>query len=90
MTDLGESVSSFFWLAAVTRLRLWVDADHDGRSQSAELKPLSWGDVQAVDLDYVVTNRRDRHGNQLRWVSHVQFNQGLRHAAVDVLFLREN
>ncbi len=75
--------------AVFARLRLWIDANHDGRSQRAEMSSLDSEGVQALDLEPVVSHRRDRHGNQLRWAGHVRFAQGRRLAAVDVLFLME-
>lgn len=68
-------------------LRLWRDSNHDGVSQPAELQLLSWSRIRAIALDYVLSRRRDRHGNQLRWASRVQFDHGWRLAAVDVLFV---
>lgn len=75
--------------AVFARLRLWIDANHDGRSQRAEMSSLDAEGVVALDLDPVVSHRRDRYGNQLRWAGHVRFAQGRRLAAVDVLFLMD-
>jgi len=73
--------------AVYARLRLWTDANHDGRSQRTEIQSLDSEGILAIDLDPMVSNRRDRHGNQLRWASDVRFTQGRRLAAVDVLLL---
>jgi hypothetical protein len=48
-------------------LRLWQDVNHDGVSQTAELKTLSELEVRAIDLDYRESRRRDRHGNSFRY-----------------------
>jgi hypothetical protein len=68
-------------------LRLWTDANQDGRSQPAEAVGLAAEGIEAIDLEPVVSNRRDRHGNRLRWTSHVHFARGRRLAAADVIFL---
>lgn len=53
-------------------LRLWTDENHDGVSQPAELRDLAGAGIEILELDYVVSNRRDRHGNLLRYKSRVQ------------------
>jgi hypothetical protein len=68
-------------------LRLWTDADHDGRSQTSEIAGLAAEGIEAIELEPVVSNRRDRYGNELRWTSHVHFARGRRLAAADVIFL---
>ena len=79
------------WISAADSvyadLRLWIDADHDGVSQSAELLPLPEQGVLGIGLAYVESRRRDRHGNQLTWASRVRFEHGEPLAAVDVSFL---
>ncbi|HEX2253000.1 MAG TPA: hypothetical protein VHQ65_07020 [Thermoanaerobaculia bacterium] len=79
-------VSADDHLAAL--LRLWLDENHDGISQPSELFTLEEQGVEAISLEPVVSNRRDRHGNRLRWVSHVRFSAGgKRLAAADVILL---
>lgn len=68
-------------------LRLWHDLDHDGHSQPHELTSLSDEGIVAIDLALVRSSRRDRHGNELRWVSRVHFEHGSRLAAADVILL---
>jgi len=70
-------------------LLLWVDKNHDGVSQESELASLSEHGIRAIELDYVTSERHDRHGNRFRWTSIVHFEQHKRFAAVDVIFLRE-
>lgn len=48
-------------------LRLWEDANHDGISQAEELSWLADSDITALGLEYDVTNKEDRAGNQLRF-----------------------
>lgn len=68
-------------------LALWVDSNHDGLSQSAELTDLWSAEVEAIGLDYVVSERRDRFGNLLRYKTLVRM-QNRTVEAVDVLFVQ--
>ncbi len=70
-------------------LLLWRDSNHDGVSQPTEIKPLSWSQIRAIDLDYILSRRRDQHGNQLRWASRIQFARGWKLGAADVIFAAE-
>lgn len=49
------------------RLRLWTDRNHDGRSTADELTALTDAGVEAIDLDYRTSGKRDRHGNLFRY-----------------------
>lgn len=69
-------------------LRLWIDADHDGVSQSHELVPLDAARVHEVDLAFVESRRRDRHGNELRYAGRVRLERGTTRS-VDVFLLKE-
>jgi hypothetical protein len=72
--------------AVYDRLRLWFDWNHNGRSDRGELLRLAQFRIRAIGLEPVTAQRRDRHGNLLRWASWVEFDQGRRLAAVDVIF----
>lgn len=50
-------------------LRLWIDLDHDGVSEPAEILSLAEAGVTRIDLRYLTTRLRDRHGNYLRYIS---------------------
>lgn len=67
-------------------LRLWIDEDHDGISQPHELVPLA-GRVDAIGLDVVRSERRDRFGNLLRWSAHVEMGRRRPLAASDVILI---
>jgi len=79
------------WIAAddaiYPHLRLWLDRNHDGISQPVELSGLAaWG-VEGIALGVVESRRRDRHGNELRWASHL-LAEGRRGLSVaDVIFV---
>lgn len=68
-------------------LRIWVDSDHDGVSQPFELTSLESCEIRAISVQYVETQRQDRHGNWFRWSSMVDFERGKRLAATDVYFV---
>jgi hypothetical protein len=70
-------------------LRLWLDRDHDGLSQAAELVGLAAAGVVAIELDYQASHRRDRHGNQFRYAARVWYASGARRLATDVFLLLE-
>lgn len=76
--------------AIFSSLRLWIDVNHDGRSQASEITALALEGIQKIELRTIESGRRDRYGNQLRWVSHVHFAYpGRRLAAADVILLAE-
>jgi hypothetical protein len=62
-------------------LRLWVDANHDGVSQSEELHTLPELGIYSISLDYQLSERKDQYGNLFRYRARV--NQGL-HGPNDV------
>lgn len=67
-------------------LRLWVDQNHDGRSQRRELLSLKSAGVESLGLRYHESRRGDEHGNQFRFFSRVRMDDhGLRFMA-DVFF----
>ena len=66
-------------------LRLWFDANHNGRSEPQELDTLETHGIVSIDLHYKSSRRRDPHGNELRYRSRVDRN-GPPTVAVDVFF----
>lgn len=67
-------------------LRLWLDRDHDGVSQPAELLTLVDAGVRSIDLDFTESRRRDPHGNELRYSGRVRLAGGVTRS-VDVFLL---
>ncbi len=57
--------------AVFSRLHLWQDRNHNGRSESDELLPLSALGVTGISLDYKESRWVDIHGNQFRYRSRV-------------------
>jgi hypothetical protein len=53
--------------AVYSRLRVWVDGNHDGVSQAQELLTLVQARVDAISVDYRVDNRKDRWGNLFKY-----------------------
>jgi hypothetical protein len=62
--------------AVFSRLRLWIDANHDGVSQPGELVTLAAAGVVSIDLTYRTTGRRDGHGNYYRYRGLVHLASG--------------
>jgi hypothetical protein len=58
------------------RLRLWIDANHDGVSQPEELHGLEEMGVFNIGLDYSLSMRTDEFGNVFRY--RAKINQGIR------------
>lgn len=54
--------------AAFGSLRIWTDLNHDGFSQPEELKTLAQAGIRRLGLDYRESRRRDRYGNELRFL----------------------
>lgn len=67
------------WISAADavfgRLRLWIDSSHDGYSDATELHTLPSLGVSAISLRAVRSRRRDRHGNEVRYVSLVRLGR---------------
>ena len=62
--------------AVYSRLRLWIDENHDGISQLNELHILPELGIYALSLDYGQSRRRDEFGNLFRFKARV--NPGTR------------
>ncbi len=76
-----------------SRLRLWVDANHDGISQPGELHTLPEMGVFSISLNYSLSTRTDEFGNVFRYKAKI--NQGLNgnsdvgKKAYDVFFVNQ-
>lgn len=70
-------------------LQVWVDANHDGVSSAGELTSLASNGVVSIDLHAKESRRKDRYGNELRYRSRVQRDDGPASDAIDVFFKRQ-
>ncbi len=70
--------------AVFRRLRVWVDANHDGVSQPGELLTLAQAGIASIELSYQPVRRRDRFGNYFRYRAIVHLRSGGQTTAWDV------
>jgi hypothetical protein len=66
-------------------LLLWTDRNHDGVSQREELQPIAASEIEGIELAHHEINRRDAHGNRLRYAGAVHIARGAR-ICYDVFF----
>jgi hypothetical protein len=73
-------------------LRLWKDINHNGVSETNELKTLAAVGVLSIDIEYQYSRKKDRFGNELRYRSRVLVRgdrRPERRVAYDVFFTLE-
>ncbi len=70
-------------------LQLWIDENHNGFSEAAELFGLGELGLAYLDLDYKKAERRDRFGNTFRYKSKVGTESNRVIIAWDVFFVHE-
>jgi hypothetical protein len=77
--------------AVFSKLRVWIDANHDGISQPTELHRLDELGIVRIDLQYRDSRRRDRFGNLVRNWSKATIINGKHEEQIDtcdVIFVK--
>lgn len=69
-----------------SRLRLWVDSNHDGESQPAEILRLEDEGIEWLSLSHQAVDRADRYGNRFLFRGRFGQAQGLTKSLWDVQF----
>ncbi len=67
-------ISSQDWI--YENLRVWIDQNHDGVSQEAELHPLGSLGISAIRLQYELSKVQDTNGNLFRYQSVIRDASG--------------
>ena len=66
--------------------RIWQDIDHNGISNSTELRLLDQVGIRAIDLKYTESTGRDAQGNSHKQLGSIQWQDGKTGLASDVWF----
>ncbi|TGG91134.1 hypothetical protein E4656_17240 [Natronospirillum operosum] len=72
-----------------SELRVWVDLDQDGVSDSGELFTLAELGIASISLEYSTSNHTDEHGNEFRQWGHFTTVDGIQRDAVDIWFHKD-
>ena len=62
--------------AVFSKLRVWVDKNHNGISEPGELFTMKDVGIQSISLHYSESHWTDVYGNQFRYRSKITFNSG--------------
>ena len=60
--------------AVFSRLRLWIDENHDGSCQPNELHGLSEMGIHSIGLSYIESQRKDAFGNAFRFKARINLD----------------
>jgi hypothetical protein len=69
--DLVDAKDTVF-----SKLRIWLDANQDGRSTPSELRGLSDLGIVSIALDYRESRKRDEWGNEFQYRASVELTRG--------------
>ena len=70
-----------------SHLLIWIDTNHNGKSEPEELSGLRDLGIESLHLEYKKSQRQDRFGNTFRFWGKVERTNGGKAVAWDVFFL---
>ena len=74
--------------AQFSELKVWIDVNHDGKTDLGELHGLVDLNINRLDLNYSLTDRMD-NGNAVALVGSYHTNDGQTHEMADVWFAKD-
>ena len=77
--------------ASFTKLRIWVDRNHDGTSAPNELLTMNDADILRLRFDYQTLRREDEYGNKFRYRARIigSRDSDIGRWAYDVIFVTD-
>jgi len=61
--------------AIFSKLRIWVDANHDGVSQPGELFTMQQANVKSISLADSLSWQTDAYGNRFRYLGEIEWTK---------------
>ena len=60
--------------AVFTKLRVWIDRNHNGVSEPGELLNMNQAGIQSIFIHYIYSNWRDQYGNRFQYRAQIKWS----------------